>query len=59
MAKLLGDPNSATNQWFVNLADNLALDDTDGGFTVLAQVLGEGCKSWMQSMRCPRYHWVG
>ena len=42
MAKFSGAEDSATNQWFVNLADNLALDSTDGGFTVFAQVLGEG-----------------
>ena len=42
MAKIAGDPNSATNQWFVNLADNLDLDTSDGGFTVFANVIGEG-----------------
>ncbi|MDA1369421.1 MAG: peptidylprolyl isomerase [Proteobacteria bacterium] len=42
MAKISGAEDSATNQWFVNLADNLSLDTTDGGFTVFAQVLGEG-----------------
>ncbi|MDP6414565.1 MAG: peptidylprolyl isomerase [Gammaproteobacteria bacterium] len=42
MAKIPGDPNSATNQWFVNLADNLSLDTSEEGFTVFAQVLGEG-----------------
>ncbi len=43
MAKLGGDPNSATSQWFVNLADNsLNLDAQNGGFTVFAQVLGDG-----------------
>ncbi len=43
MAKLDGDPNSATNQWFVNTADNSAsLDTTNGGFTVFATVLGGG-----------------
>jgi len=43
MAKFGGDPDSATNQWFVNLADNRAnLDNQNGGFTVFAQVLGNG-----------------
>lgn len=43
MAKLGGDPNSATSQWFVNLANNsLNLDAQNGGFTVFAQVVGAG-----------------
>ena len=43
MAKTADGPNTATNQWFVNLADNRAnLDNQNGGFTVFARVLGTG-----------------
>lgn len=39
MAKLGSDPDSATNQWFINLADNAAnLDNQNGGFTVFGTV---------------------
>lgn len=39
MAKLGSDPNSATSQWFINLADNSAnLDNQNGGFTVFGEV---------------------
>jgi cyclophilin family peptidyl-prolyl cis-trans isomerase len=43
MAKLGNDPNSATNQWFFNLADNsLNLDRQNSGFTVFGTVTGDG-----------------
>ncbi len=43
MAKLGNDPNSATNQWFVNVADNSSnLDNQNGGFTVFGKVIGQG-----------------
>jgi cyclophilin family peptidyl-prolyl cis-trans isomerase len=42
MARLSGQPDSATSQWFVNLVDNNALDSVDGGFSVFARVLGDG-----------------
>jgi len=43
MAKVGGDPNSATSQWFVNLGDNAAnLNVQNGGFTVFGRVLYNG-----------------
>ena len=39
MAKLSFDPNSATSQWFINLADNSSsLDNQNGGYTVFGEV---------------------
>ena len=43
MAKLDGDPNSATNQFFVSTVNNAGtLDAQNGGFTVFGRVAGNG-----------------
>lgn len=43
MAKLGGNVNSATSQWFINLSNNSSnLDSQNGGFSVFGQVLGDG-----------------
>lgn len=43
MAKLGGDPDSASSQWFVNMGNNSAnLDNQNGGFTVFARVTNPG-----------------
>lgn len=43
MAKIENQPNSATSEWFINLANNSAnLDRQNGGFSVFGQVIGDG-----------------
>jgi peptidyl-prolyl cis-trans isomerase A (cyclophilin A) len=46
MAKLGSDPNSATNQFFFNLANNSSnLDNQNGGFTVFGKVTSSADQS--------------
>lgn len=39
MARVGGQTNSATSQWFINLTNNAFLDQVDGGFTVFGRTL--------------------
>jgi uncharacterized protein (TIGR03437 family) len=51
MAKLDGDPNSATDQWFFNLVDNSAnLNNANGGFTVFGRVANVASLSVMDQI---------
>lgn len=45
MAKIADQPDSATNQWFINIDNNDFLDSSNGGYTVFGRVLGEGMKT--------------
>ena len=42
MAKVGGQPDSATSQFFFNLENNSFLDSDNGGYTVFGEVLGSG-----------------
>tara|TARA_Y100001968_G_scaffold333545_1_gene397117 strand:+ start:2988 stop:4775 length:1788 start_codon:yes stop_codon:yes gene_type:complete len=45
MAKVSGQPNSATSEWFINLSDNENLDSQNEGFTVFGHLLGDSIEN--------------
>lgn len=56
MAKLGNDPNSATSQWFFNLADNSGnLDNQNAGFTVFGEVDANGMAIMDDLAALPRF----
>lgn len=60
MAKLGGDPSSATRQWFINLSNNTGnLDGQNGGFTVFGQVTGNGMQIVDAMAALPRFDFGG
>jgi cyclophilin family peptidyl-prolyl cis-trans isomerase len=62
MAKVDGNPNSATSQWFINLVNNggppANLDTQNGGFTVFGHVTGVGMIAVNQIAAVPVYHFA-
>ena len=45
MAKISGQPNSATSEWFINLSDNINLNSQNGGFAVFGHLIGDGIEN--------------
>lgn len=59
MAKLGSKPNSATNQWFINLENNASqLDKQNGGFTAFGQVTG-GMEVVLEIAKLNRFNFSG
>ena len=60
MAKVAGDANSATNEWFFNLANNSAnLDNQNGGFSVFGEITGDGMAVLDALAALPTYNFGG
>ncbi|MDX3775002.1 peptidylprolyl isomerase [Chromatiaceae bacterium AAb-1] len=60
MAKVGGNPNSATNQWFVNLADNSGnLDLQNGGFSVFGYIDAQGMEVVDAIAKLSRFNFTG
>ncbi len=62
MAKLPTDPDSATDQWFINLADNSGepsnLDTINGGYTVFGTISTDGMTTVDAIAALPTYYAV-
>lgn len=63
MAKVDGNPDSASSQWFFNLKDNHAgtagLDSQNGGFTVFGQISAQGLEILDEIAKLKRFNMGG
>ena len=57
MAKVAGDPDSATSQWFINVADNVSLTVKMVGLLFLVASLRRVCRLLTLSTSYREWHW--